>query len=569
MFNRESEFFKLSKGVVERFLQSAVIVDDRADFEKDPGDILSTRLIAPSRRSQKRTGPQSRETAVDDEMEPSNGNDGANRLDAKKVIDSFAQKGIVCSILRPYQEEMETLTDTLEKLGNCADIVVIDWTLYGDDGQKALEMVERIVKSSAGNPAQLRLIVIYTINPDIAGIARRIYDRLKVMAEADVTKDGKATVQEENDGFTLTFGAARITVLAKHDVGILKQYRRQVVAFEDLADRVTEEFTAMTAGLVSNVVLESLAEIRKNTHRILSQFSLDLDAPYLTHRALLGTPDEAEDLLTTLIAEELQAILEETRVGSRAGLKAIETWIEARKDKGVNFSLPLKDGNKVLTTIAGDRVVELLRKGIEQTVQELDELTRRQKKEILRSVHKLPLTVMFHADDASSESLDEKFAFVTSMRAYYEHVPKLTLGTILKEESEDEPSYWICIQPRCDCVRIDSVRVFPFLPLRAITGGGFDIILKEKDTYPRLLHKKKPYELKLVKFQPRIKDKGVVTAKRDGDTFYFQSAGNCKYTWIGELRQEQAQRLSNQFAATLSRVGLDESEWLRLWATRG
>lgn len=138
MFNRESEFFKLSKGVVERFLQSAVIVDDRADFEKDPGDILLTRLIAPSRRSQKRTGPQSRDTAVSDEMESSSGNGNANRLDAKKVIDSFAQKGIVCSVLRPYREEMGTLTGTLEKLANCADIVVIDWALYKDDGKKGM-----------------------------------------------------------------------------------------------------------------------------------------------------------------------------------------------------------------------------------------------------------------------------------------------------------------------------------------------------------------------------------------------------------------------------------------------
>ena len=157
-------------------------------------------------------------------MESSSGNGNANRLDAKKVIDSFAQKGIVCSVLRPYQEEMGTLTGTLEKLANCADIVVIDWSLYKDDGEKALEMVGRIVESSAGNPAQLRLIVIYTIDPRIVDIAQRIKDRLTGMAEASVTKDGKAAVQEENDGFTLTFGAVRITVLAKHDINIPGNY---------------------------------------------------------------------------------------------------------------------------------------------------------------------------------------------------------------------------------------------------------------------------------------------------------------------------------------------------------
>jgi len=40
------------------------------------------------------------------------------------------------------------------------------------------------------------------------------------------------------------------------------------------------------------------------------------------------------------------------------------------------------------------------------------------------------------------------------------------------------------------------------------------------------------------------------------------------YEWLGELRTEHSLRLSNHFAALLSRVGLDESEWLRLWAPK-
>jgi hypothetical protein len=176
---------------------------------------------------------------------------------------------------------------------------------------------------------------------------------------------------------------------------------------------------------------------------------------------------------------------------------------------------------------------------------------------------------MFHADVASSECLDEKLAFVTSMRSYYENVPQLTMGTIVKEMADDGPSYWICVQPRCDCVRIGSKRVFPFLPLKVTSEGNFDITLKEEDGYIRLLHRKKPYDLRMIKFEPLKRDNGVVTAKKDGENYYFQDTSRHKYIWVGELRRENAQRLSNQFAATLSRVGLDESEWLRLWATRG
>jgi hypothetical protein len=63
----------------------------------------------------------------------------------------------------------------------------------------------------------------------------------------------------------------------------------------------------------------------------------------------------------------------------------------------------------------------------------------------------------------------------------------------------------------------------------------------------------------------------VVAAEQQG-SFHFKDTEDteCKvYEWLGELRTEHSLRLSNDFAAILSRVALDESEWLRLWATKG
>jgi hypothetical protein len=39
-----------------------------------------------------------------------------------------------------------------------------------------------------------------------------------------------------------------------------------------------------------------------------------------------------------------------------------------------------------------------------------------------------------------------------------------------------------------------------------------------------------------------------------------------KFIWILDLKEAHAQRIANLYAARLSRVGLDESEWLRRWA---
>ena len=56
---------------------------------------------------------------------------------------------------------------------------------------------------------------------------------------------------------------------------------------------------------------------------------------------------------------------------------------------------------------------------------------------------------------------------------------------------------------------------------------------------------------------------GIVEAEQEGDAFYFKDINDSKYTWILDLKESHAQRIANKFAAELSRVGLDESEWLR------
>ena len=42
-----------------------------------------------------------------------------------------------------------------------------------------------------------------------------------------------------------------------------------------------------------------------------------------------------------------------------------------------------------------------------------------------------------------------------------------------------------------------------------------------------------------------------------------------RYTWQGELKAEYAQRIAQTFSTTLSRVAVDESEWLRRMAEKG
>lgn len=66
-------------------------------------------------------------------------------------------------------------------------------------------------------------------------------------------------------------------------------------------------------------------------------------------------------------------------------------------------------------------------------------------------------------------------------------------------------------------------------------------------------------------------DKGVVRAKIKGADAVFEAwalnsnpATALDYKWVGELKPMWAQRLVQNLAANLARVGFDENEWHRL-----
>lgn len=316
----------------------------------------------------------------------------------------------------------------------------------------------------------------------------------------------------------------------------------------------------MTAGLVSNVVLGSLYHIRKNTHKILHNFSEDLDAPYLTHRALLPEPQDAENHLTALVVGELQDVLEEAQVGSLSDLNYIKSWLEVNADDGKKYKLQVSGQEREFTC-------KEISKLLEDSLENWTKLSPTQQKK----GHRLQLTRMFKGKNEESEFYDEKFAFKTSIRTYYgRSSPKLTLGTIIKLKDENE--YLVCIQPRCDCIRIkDPNRPFPFLPFKIIKKQGkkFELVIKGKNKYIRLIRINNPYALKMVTFSHDGKNLIVAQEKGDKGKFYFQDTEKREYEWIGELKSEHAFRVANEFAANLSRIGLNESEWLRLWKDKG
>ncbi len=174
-----------------------------------------------------------------------------------------------------------------------------------------------------------------------------------------------------------------------------------------------------------------------------------------------------------------------------------------------------------------------------------------------KNCHK-SLTSLFSKNNDEAIKSNILLAILTTIKSRYnDNTPMLTQGTILKHNKE----YWICIQPKCDTVRIPKTRGFLLASLISSEDSSkFDIVLEDEGEYKYFKIDYVTYKAKLVTFTAE-RQLGIVKAILEKDKFVVGT--NPKMDWLGELRNDYAQSISNNFAAYLSRVGMDHSEWLR------
>jgi hypothetical protein len=561
-----------------------MVVDDLAYFEEREAVSIPTDVAvpgAPRFTKQQRLAPDAdqRSEGPNDSgstIAPAETKDDAHKLNAKKLIEDFAAKGMVCAVIRPKDVEVASLQDKVYPLAENCDIVVFDWVLYGaTDGAKVKELITEITKRSSDKVKRLRLIVVYTGQEELASITNDIKSALELT--------GLAPNKGKND-YTLDAGPVRITVYAKAHASIAPEnidLAAQVVPIDKMPDKLIAEFTDMTMGLVSNVAIGSMAALRSNTHRILTKFHHSLDAPFLGHRAMLAHPDDANELLIYLIGAELTAVMEGHGVGSIAdvydGLDVIKAWVEMNaaemegtKERGFAKKFSIADTPGIL-----DDLIKLLREGFKS--KSLPERFASMKDD----PHKAQLTRKLSRSQSPANSLADEanvleyeFASLTTLKSNYrEKPPTLLPGTILAElgngsDAAAKSAYWVCIQPSCDCVRIEKPRTFLFLRL-ALDDGRFNFVLPDNTEFRKVRVVYKQYQSKSIEFSPSEDGSQTVRGLKRNKEVYLDSTDGTRYLWVAELKFEQAQRIINKYATIQSRVGLDESEWLRRWAGTG
>ena len=533
------DFMELSTDVAKRFLHTVVFVDDRAIFKEMQ---QPTELTPPKRMAKKEKDSQEGFRR------------SAHTLNVKKVTDEFASKGMICSVLKP--DVGDNTIEYVEQSAKRADVFILDWDINNDSGETARKIINMLIYLDDSEYSRLRLIIIYTGEPDIYSISASIKEKITNEFETDFSSD-------DND-FAFQKGHLRIAIFAKEETIVNPGCEGRVLSITDLPERLSTEFAKITSGLVSNVAIESLSVLRDNTYLFLSNLGSEIDPSYLAHRALLPVPDDAKNLAVDIVASEFHSLLDNYEVGDVANINAIDAWLRMKKSEN-SYSLNGSWGDIELTC---EDIRKCQRIGIEKSGWELN-VSIKKRNNFKNNVHS-KLTQTFCDEDEDFQELDYKFAILTSIKNRYggDRNPILTLGTILKKESGDSDEsekYLLCIQPRCDCVRIEDNRNFSFLPLEKVRENvKSDIVVKIDDSnYEKLKVNQKLYDLIHFNFSSNCVDDQIVRAEREGSDYIFETTDESRFKWISELKNQHAQRISNDFAASISRVGLDESEWLR------
>ena len=573
---------QFSLEATRKYLQTVVFVDDKI-FDDTSGMAVQVVDDLPKGRKriyepEKTTG----EIAIQVDSEEVNIQDSEDSYRPKDLVTSFAREGIICALYEPPEEFQVDPTSDIFKLCERPDIIILDWDLSGDAGQKTLDLILALVKQSQQEfPYHIRLLVIYTIDPSLVGVANQIGDRL--------TKNG-LKAEPDRSPFRIQSEATRIIVFGKDKRRIAEEVEFTVKE-RDLAVRLIEEFAEMNSGILPAYALHGMAAIRRNSKRILERFHGDLNGAFLLHRALSKESEEAFDQLHELLADELQAVLDDAHLTPDVIADVANDAISNLKLSPPSTDWRYTPGGRRFpaTHYLSEAVVrEMLSRGqldrtIFPAVEEVIEITKPGFSGIGPDLMQALLIMV----DSKKSQANQRLASLFAVRTQYDQgTRRLYHGSIIRRRNA-EVGRWIysfCVMPVCDSIRLDRsmqfkkgqlVR-FPFwnlnenvLLVNQASRRGITLLPPGTNEYLLVSAGGKSRDmLWLAGFQIDEARGQVVSEKSADGRFLFASDQDVEIEWVAELKPLHAQRIAHDIGQNLSRVGLIEAEWLRLLCER-
>lgn len=476
-----------------------------------------------------------------------------NAFSALDVSNVFAQSGKICAVYAPKSiSDVNSYNTILNK----ADVVILDWYLDiekeenqvedpdadADNDDPRGEFTLKLISDLLSQTGMLKLLIVYTGETELFEITNSIYQKV----DQHSFHKGDCVIQSLNSKILVRAKKQNSETQFAHN----PELKDKIVSYESLPTLIVEEFADMTNGLLSNFALSSISAIRNNTSRMLSVFSPKLDPAYLGHKILLENTFESKQLLIKLFGEAISELLETTDIDTKDW---VDNWIENRiTDETISINgVSIGKSKDLLKKMFSSEQPRLKDKYTEASGKDMSN-----KDEGKLQSHTIELFA-YDGIDVNKSNVD--FAILTHHKNIFQPAigaPILTLGTVIKSVDK----YYVCIQQRCDSVRIKEERRFLFLPLEE--KGEYPLIVNNE---LKLFPNKSSFAIKTVKFKPK-EGATIIQASKKEDKYVFYSSYGETYEWVVDLKEMQAQRILNSYCAQLSRVGLNESEWLRLIA---
>ena len=593
-----SSFDEMCKEAVKRFIRTVAIIDDEATYNLSQEDKDNVKTVKPPVTGLM-TGSKDADSSMTkgDPIEEGfqDDHDDLSQLDAKVVINAFADIGIACCIQRPENEE--TPLDRAANLAATVDVLVIDWALDNENISLPRDIIKKILEEDKNTGGRLRLIVVYTAQ---SFVDQMIKDLKK---DADGVYDNGLDMNEKR--FFIKSDYLRIVILNKKStLNPLKEAR--IVPFDQLPDNVISEYAELVKGVIPGATLHGIAAMRENTHELLAILNSNLDGAYCLHRALLPEPSDSVDFAMNLITSEIETVIQtdaqarqivdeeglkswfDDYIGDKDKLpygksslsaKTIEksiingqlcnkdeidaikreysnNWIQAKTDNGQ----PLKDIDK--NTIDLDKAKKYIEQNDWKRIKGCDPPKKTRFAEVLYDSSGKAIYGCNELSHLQCTARD------IGGRLYTDNSqsPTLQLGTILRKRKGGSCEWFLCLTPLCDCVRLEEESNFLFLQLYSGNKSRADIIIKtQAGTFEPLIVKKEKMRTLTMPFKP-TNGSDRINANRWRKEWRVKSNGT-SYQWVGELRYTKALAIVHYVAANTSRVGVDEFEWLRRQAT--
>ena len=519
----EKTFTELSREIADKFIRDIVFIDEQA-YDK--------------------MSDKTEETDVHN-----------NEFDAKAVSDAFLKKGKICAIYAPLKEEdIYNSKPSLLK----ADVVVLDWNLklsrdsdYNPDeddesdnrGYYTKKLIEDLIKDASSE--KVKMIVVYTGETDLKDITNQIYNH--IAKDIALNRQNNCLISNKANNIRILI-RAKETSRFKH----LRQFQNKIVKYDKLPEFIVSEFSKITTGLLTNYALSAITTIRDNTSNILGVFSKDIDTAFLGHYISTAYSDDAISMLSEIFGSAITDLVDSSNLD-------IKTWIDAWITHNLSKPFTTKICNKEIT-VSAENLKNIIKSSNSEFKTKLQNAgffsVKGNEDDLKRDAIKLFIKQGTKSKNYKLAKLIQHNNLFSSPKT-----PRLTTGTIVKYKSAKHWNFLLCIQQSCDSVRIpiDEKRTFLFLPLKKDIKGTA-IVVEEAG---HLIVDNKTYSIEAHKFSP-IGKETQISARSENGNFIFKDTDGKQYVWVAELKKLFAQHIVSEYTSQLSRVGIDNSEWIRL-----